>query len=71
MKEYEIDIFSQQTTSSFFILQNGKPIIRIESLKCEGIDTVLEQIKAAIGRRSKRNEISMGEDDRRTENKGS
>ena len=37
-----------QLTSSFFILKDGKPIIRIESLNCEGADSVIEQIKTAL-----------------------
>lgn len=37
-----------QLSSSIFILKDGKAIIRIESLTCEGADTVIEQIKEAL-----------------------
>jgi hypothetical protein len=47
MGNIEINVNSQ-LSSSIFILKNGKPIIRIESLNCEGADRVIEQIKQAL-----------------------
>ena len=36
------------TTCSYFIIKNEKAIIRIESINCEGLDTVLDYIKEAF-----------------------
>ena len=37
-----------RTSSSFFILKDGKPIIRVESLENEGVAETIERIKAAL-----------------------
>jgi hypothetical protein len=36
------------TTCSYFIIKNEKAVIRIESINCEGLDSVLGYIKEAF-----------------------
>ena len=47
MNKYELDTHIR-TSASFFILKDGKPIIRVESLENEGVAETLERIKAAL-----------------------